>query len=92
MLTVLSFMLGGVLCGFLLRGRAVVRAAGRLVIWVIYLLLLLLGVSVGSDPGIMDRLGTIGGRAALLAFGAVLGSAAAARWIYRRFFGKGGGR
>ena len=88
MLTVVVVMLGGVLCGHLLKGKAVVKVAGRLVLWVIYLLLLLLGLAVGKDAVIMERLGSLGGQAALLALGAVLGSAVAAGALYRWLFNK----
>lgn len=51
----------------------------------IYILLLLLGISVGSNPVIMLNIGSIGLKAMAIAFAAIAGSVATG-WLFQRLF------
>ncbi|MDX1662179.1 MAG: LysO family transporter [Candidatus Promineifilaceae bacterium] len=73
----LAVLGGGMLAGFLLRQkRALVEAAERLSSFAIYLLLFLLGLSVGGDEAIFSRLPALGLQALLLSAAAIAGSVA----------------
>ena len=67
--------------GHLLRGRRVVHWAERLTEWCIYLLLVVMGVSVGSNQDVLGRLDTLGLQAGVLAVGAIGGSLLMARLV-----------
>ncbi len=75
MLTIIAIVVIGMLCGFLFRKkRALIKAVNVLMNAAIYILLLLLGISVGSNPLIMQHIGSIGAKALEIAFAAVTGS------------------
>ena len=87
MLLVLLAMLCGLAAGYALRRST------RFARWVhaatmptVCLLLLLMGLGVGANPGVMDRLPTLGLDALVLTLGAFIGSILCARYAYRRFF------
>ena len=74
-MTLLIFLVCGVALGRLLRGRARwLRRARRLSGAVVYLLLFLLGLSVGGSPAVMSAPRLIGLEALALSVGAVTGS------------------
>lgn len=84
-------MLTGVAAGYLLRRRFRLRIQGIITV-LIWLLLFILGVEVGSDERIISALHTLGAEALLLAVGGTLGSVWAA-WGLWRWAGRGkGGR
>ena len=56
----------------------------------IFLLLFILGVSIGSNSLIVNNLGKFGKQAIILAISGVLGSLIAARLVLQLFFKKGG--
>ncbi|MEG1634300.1 MAG: LysO family transporter [Rikenellaceae bacterium] len=85
MLIVISIMLCGVAIGYKLRNKNM-KLIAPIIMWLIFLLLFFLGVSVGSNAQIMDNLSTIGTDAVVITFGAVLGSCLAALLIYKLFF------
>ena len=71
----LLFLALGILLGFLLRRSSRLPIlAGRSATVAVYLLLLLLGLSVGSNQSIMSRLGDLGWQALLLSLTATAGS------------------
>jgi uncharacterized membrane protein YbjE (DUF340 family) len=89
MLTVIMFLISGMLSGFLLRKREkVIRAADQLTTWSIYLLLFLLGVSVGVREEIVSNIGKLGLQAVILTSGAIAGSVFASSFVYISFFKK----
>ena len=65
--------------------RSFVEISGR-----IFLLLFILGVSIGSNSLIVNNLGKFGWQAIVLAVSGVLGSLIAARLVLQLFFRKGG--
>jgi len=88
MLNVFLVMLLGVGVGLLLRSVSMLKHTGKIVLFVIYALLFLLGKEVGSDERVVSGLGTLGLQALLLTLGSVLGSAICAKIVYERFFRK----
>ena len=80
-------MFGGMLCGYLLRRRAgLLGLLSRLVMPAVWLLLFLMGVTVGANDAVMENLPTLGLEALLLTLGALGGSIVLARWVWLRFF------
>lgn len=85
MLIVIGLMVCGIVLGFCFRKRNL-KFISPLITVAIWILLFLLGLSVGGDPKIMDNLGTIGGEALWLTLGAVGGSVLCAWGVYHFFF------
>jgi len=85
-LPVFLSILSGIAVGYLLRQKKIVRSTNMLLNLVIMLLLLFLGITVGSNQQVVTRFATIGLEALLLTLGGTMGSLFAARWIYKRLF------
>jgi len=87
MLTVIIIMCCGMFTGYLFRNiRQLSKTVGIIITWAIYLLLFLLGISVGSNSTITDNIGKIGFNAFIITFGALTGSVIAAWFTYTIFF------
>lgn len=87
MFTVIIIMLTGMLIGhFITEQKKILSIVDKLTNYAIYLLLFILGLSVGTDNRIMDNLHTIGLSALVIACASVLGSVLIAYIIYKRFF------
>jgi len=88
MITVLLVMLAGIIIGFFInRFPRVIKANDKLISWAIYLLLFLLGISVGLNKTIIRNLDKIGVQAVIITIGAVSGSVLTL-WILYHFFFK----
>ena len=85
MFTIIGLMLTGMLAGYLLRNKDLsrIQALITLLIWV---LLFILGIEVGSNDDIIRGLHTIGLEALLLTFGGTLGSVIAAWALWRKLY------
>ena len=87
MFTVITCMLGGMLLGFLLR-RQPMPWVQRVITVLIWLLLFLLGIEVGSNRRIVEGLATLGLEAVLLSLAGLAGSCCTAwalwYWLYRK--------
>lgn len=83
MFTVILVMLSGMLLGRLLRNRRMAFLP-RVVMFLIWVLLFLLGVEVGANPEIISNLKSLGVEAFVLAVAGTFGSAvlAWALWHY----------
>ena len=87
MTVILILLIGGILIGRLLsRQRKVIQTFDRLTTWAIYLLLFLLGISIGSNHEIISNLGSLGIKALIIAGFSVAGSILLSMIIYRLFF------
>lgn len=85
--TVLFFLVAGTILGMVLnKQKWVLETADKATHWAIYLLLFLLGLSVGANETVMQSLGVLGWQAFLLSVGTVSGSAIAASIVYRWFW------
>ncbi len=89
MITVLVLMTVGILIGLCIEKMSrLVKITDKLITWAIYLLLFLLGISVGLNDKIINNLDSIGLAALIITVGAVLGSVVVAWGIYTWFFKK----
>lgn len=82
MFTIISIMLSGMLTGYLLR-RLLFGWLGRVINALIWALLFLLGLEVGSNERIVSGLATLGLEALLIAVAGTLGSVLAAWGLWR---------
>lgn len=90
MLTVILIMLAGMAVGYIFRKRTkLIGTLNKTTIWVIFLLLFFLGITVGKNPEIMQNMSTIGLRGLQIAFVALLGSVIMAWAVYHLFFKNG---
>lgn len=78
MLVVIICMFSGILVGFLTRKKSF-KYAKSILTFLIWLLLFLLGISVGSNQTVMNTLSSIGLEALLIAIMAIFGSCLAAK-------------
>lgn len=88
MFIVIVFILSGILCGYSLRKRKTewLSQALTLLVWV---LLFLMGIEVGSDEHIMQSLPTLGVEALVVAALATIGSCTGA-WMLWRYVSRRG--
>lgn len=86
---VLILMFLGIGVGWLInKKKKIIKVADKFTTWAIYLLLFLLGISIGQNEKIISNLNTIGLQALLLTLGAVIGSLLTAWFTYNYFFKK----
>lgn len=83
----MTVMFIGIGVGYFLRQqKALFSFASNMNMYIIYLLLFAMGLSVGANDTIMSNLGVLGLRAMLIGVGATLGSAALSYFVYQRWF------
>ncbi|MBW6479041.1 MAG: lysine exporter LysO family protein [Bacteroidales bacterium] len=86
MFTVVIIMAAGMLAGYLLRKhKKLISLSERLVMWAIYLLLFLLGVTIGVNDQILERFAEMGWLAFIIAVGGIGGSILIG-WLVFTFF------
>ncbi|TKG91913.1 DUF340 domain-containing protein [Puteibacter caeruleilacunae] len=91
MIAVLVLMAVGTGLGLYLgKYPKLIKLNDRLTSLAIYLLLFLLGISVGLNDKIMNNLDTIGVKALVITIGALAGSMVCALLVYKLFFKEGG--
>ena len=87
MIEILVIMAAGMLIGYLLRQKkALFAVLDRIVMAVIFLLLFVLGISVGLNETVVSSIHMIGVKAVVLTLGAVFGSILCCGLAYRFFF------
>ena len=87
MITVVAIMTLGIVVGYFIRSRSLlVKINDRLIMYAIYLLLFILGISIGANEIIMKNLPTLGLKALAITLGGVFGSIGLAWFTYVRFF------
>lgn len=87
MVSVLLVMTAGIIIGaFIHHKPLLVRINDQLISLAIYVLLFLLGISVGLNKTIVQNIGTLGYQALVITLGAVLGSVLFSWLIFRIFF------
>ena len=87
MLVIFGVIIGGIATGRLLIGRRLAFVP-RLITVIIWALLFLLGVEVGSNPAVVGSLATLGGAALAIFALSVAGSIFAAWLLWRRIRGR----
>lgn len=85
MIIVISLMVCGIVIGYVFRERNL-KIVQKLINYAIFLLLFLLGITVGANGEVMDNLDTIGVDALIITLAAVAGSVLCAWGVYRFFF------
>jgi len=89
MTEILIIMLAGILIGFIFKKkRTLITASDKLAGWSIYLLLFLLGLSIGNNEIIINNFARIGLTSILLTLSGVSGSVFFAFIAYKYFFQK----
>ena len=84
---VIALFAMGIGVGWLFRKKDNTRKkVDGAVTWVVYLLLFLLGISVGVNEEIINNFSRIGYKAFCLTFGALAGSVLLAKVVYNLFF------
>ena len=86
MFIVFGILITGVFVGLLLSKVQIIQKLNHTIIYTIYLLLFMLGLSVGSNDQIMHNLSSLGVEALAISLAGCLGSALAAWFIYKYFF------
>ena len=83
MFVVVSFMLSGVLVGFLLRKKSL-KWIQKVITLFIWLLLFLLGVDSGTNEEVISSFPRIGLEALIITFAAIVGSVLCAWFLWYR--------
>ncbi len=87
MLVILIVLSAGILSGLLLIKRPKIhRFNNHLLNWAIYLLLFLLGLSVGTNKEVIQNLGKIGYEAIAIAIASILGSVLFSGLLFKLLF------
>jgi len=87
MITVIIVMTVGIVLGlFFNKLPKMLKAVDKLISYAIYLLLFLLGVSVGINEKIISNLDSIGKKALWITFGAIMGSVLVCWGLYQFVF------
>ena len=85
MFGVMIVMLSGVLIGYILRNiRAIPALVSKINIYIIFLLLFVMGLSVGSNPQVIQGLGTLGLLGIAISVVSIAGSVFLSWIVYRR--------
>jgi len=88
---IVVLILGGIAAGVGLRGREkVIRAADRIALGAVFVLLFLLGLDLGSRPEVIRSIGKVGLEAGMISTAAMLGSLAATSVVWALWFRRGG--
>ncbi len=84
---ILFSLLAGTVAGYFLRRKTMVnKTADAVGTYIIYLLLFIMGLRVGTNPDIMSQAGTLGLQALLIALFALAGSVILSWIVYPLFF------
>lgn len=75
----------GIAVGYVFRRVELLQNLGKPISYTIFLLLFLLGISVGANESIVRNLTTLGGQAFLIATAGTFGSVLAALGVYHFF-------
>ena len=87
MLTVVSLMVLGMGLGFLFRkGSRVLKKLDTWITWTIYVLLFVLGLSVGKNDTIVQNIHVIGMKALIITLAAIAGSIFVCWFVFLFFF------
>ena len=82
-------MLSGVLIGYILRNiRAIPALVSKINIYIIFLLLFVMGLSVGSNTQVIQGLGTLGLLGIAISVVSIAGSVFLSWIVYRHLFKK----
>jgi uncharacterized membrane protein YbjE (DUF340 family) len=87
MIIVVTIMTAGIVLGYLIRSKTLwIKINDKLIMWAIYLLLFVLGITIGANEIIMKSLPTLGLKALAITIGGIFGSISLAWFTYIQFF------
>ena len=87
MFSIIATMLTGITLGYLFRHQEILQNTEKTISLTIFLLLFIMGITIGSNDELIQNLGSFGWQAAIIAFSATCGSILAS-WLVMRFFFK----
>ena len=87
MFSIIAIMLTGITLGYLFRNKTFLQNTEKTISLTIFLLLFIMGITIGSNDNLISNLGNFGWQAAIIAFSATCGSVLAS-WLVMRFFFK----
>lgn len=80
----MGLIMAGIPAGWLLRRNERAKAlVGRVLAWAVWALLFMLGLALGSDSALLDQIGRLGARAAVISTLSVAGCLVCARLLGR---------
>ena len=85
MFSIIAIMLTGITLGYLFRNKSFLQNTEKTISITIFLLLFIMGITIGSNDNLIRNLGNFGWQAAIIAFSATCGSVLAS-WLVMRFF------
>lgn len=85
MFSIIATMLTGITLGYLFRNQTFLQNTEKTISMTIFLLLFIMGITIGSNDELIMNLGHFGWQAAIIAFSATCGSVLAA-WLVMKFF------
>ena len=87
MFNIMGCMIAGIFIGFFLRKyKNLFRITEKLNMWIIFLLLFSMGLSIGNNREILSSLGQLGSTAIIIGFAATVGSVLLAIPLYKFLF------
>lgn len=90
MIFVALSLIAGISVGFMVRNKdKSLQISNRVSSLLIFILLSLLGISLGRNEAVLDNFSVVGLQAIVLTFGGVAGSILISTFIYRYFFKEG---
>lgn len=90
MLIIIGMMLTGILAGYLFRGYRMYWLP-KIIVFLVWFLLFMLGLEAGGNPDIMHSLHALGVEALIITAGAISGSILFS-WILWRIIQRSGGK
>lgn len=89
MIEILIIMSAGILLGFIFRKKtSLITGADKLAGWSIYVLLFLLGLSVGNNQLVISNFYKIGLNSIIITLSGITGSILVSFFVYTLFFNK----
>ncbi len=85
MFSIVATMMTGISLGYLFRHKSILQNTEKTISMTIFLLLFIMGVTIGSNKELIGNLGNFGWQAAVISVSATCGSVLAA-WMVMRFF------
>ncbi|WP_294176850.1 LysO family transporter [Coprobacter sp.] len=87
MFSVMGFMLAGIFIGYFLKQqKKLFKIIGKLNMWIIFLLLFSMGLSIGNNKSIIQSLDHFGITAIIIGFAATAGSVLLSIPLYKFLF------
>lgn len=86
MLSVILMLLAGVLVGFLCKKFKYIGLVGKLVSLTVFVMLFVLGVSIGANEDVVGNLGEVGLTAFVLAIAGIGGSVLFSTIVFKVFY------